>query len=178
LPRDVRVARVTFTPDGKYLVASSGPVVSVWEWPALKLARTVELPKPGKSVLANPPENSENHCDAAAVSPDGKWLLTVAHRYWYRERDGMRYGSASDGIVDLWDFTTGKYVRRLVEGQGTFQSGMFTADGRFVLIGAGGTIPAHGGRGEEEFTGELNLLDPAAGRWVRTFDVPPPAESV
>jgi hypothetical protein len=94
------------------------------------------------------------------------------------ERDGFRYGYASDGVADLWDFATGKYVRRLADSERTFRSGTFTADGRFMLVGAAGTIPAHGGRGSESFSGEMNLLDPAAGRWVRSFEVPPTAETV
>src|SRR5262249_33139751 len=60
----------------------------------------------------------------------------------------------------------------------TFRSGLFTADGRFILIGGAGTIPAHEGRGEEIFEGEMNLLDPVAGRRVRGFEVPAQAETV
>src|SRR5581483_7822595 len=71
-----------------------------------------------------------------------------------------------------------KRVRRLAESRATFSSATFTPDGRVVLVGAGGTIPAEGDRPAEEFAGELNLLDPAAGRWVRGFEVPPPAPSV
>ena len=43
-----------------------------------------------------------------------------------------------------------------------------------MLLGAPGTIPAHGDRPAEEFTGDVNLLttllDPVAGRRVRGFD--------
>jgi RNA polymerase sigma factor (sigma-70 family) len=178
LPADVKFEYLTFTPDGKHLVAASGPKVTVWEWPALKLARTIELPKPDKTVLANPPEDSETRCRCVAVSPDGKWLVSVAYRYWFRERDGLRLGSASDGVADVWEFATGKRVRRLAEANGTFRTGTFTADGKFVLIGSGGTIPGDDDRGSVEFGGEMNLFDAVAGRHVRGFDVPPMPDTV
>ncbi|HEV3437655.1 MAG TPA: WD40 repeat domain-containing protein [Gemmata sp.] len=178
LPDDAKFATLSFTPNGKHLVAASGPKVTIWEWPGLKLVRTIDLPKPGKSVLANPPENSENRCQVAAVSADGKWLVTVAHRFWTRERDGLSFTYGADGVADVWEFATGKYVRRLAESKGTFRTGTFTADGRFLLIGAGGTIPDQDGGEGEAFAGEINLLDPVAGRWVRSFEVPPVAEHV
>ena len=37
-------------------------------------------------------------------------------------------------MTDLWDLTTGKRVHRLAEGQSTFRSATYTADGRLVLI--------------------------------------------
>jgi len=108
------------------------------------------------------------------VSPDRHWLVTVAHRSWYREEKGLKFENWRDGVVDLWDLARGKRVRRLVESEGTFRSATFTADGRVVLFGGGGTIPAEGGRAAEEFKGEIALLDPIAARWVRSFTPPPP----
>jgi hypothetical protein len=81
-----------------------------------------------------------NWYQAAAVSPDGKWLVSIR-----------------DGVVDVWDFATGERVRRLVESRYIFRGGTFTADGRFLLLGAPGTIPAHGDRPAEELTGDVNL---------------------
>jgi RNA polymerase sigma factor (sigma-70 family) len=178
LPSEAKCEQLSFTPDGKHLIASSGPKVTIWEWPALKLARSIDLPKPDKKALPDPPGNAENQCQVAAVSPDARWLVTIAHCYWYRERDGLRYGYASHGVVDVWDFATGKRLRRLAESQGTFRTGTFTADGRFVLIGAGGTIIQMDGSEGETFQGETTLLDPIAGRVVRSFDVPPIPERV
>jgi WD40 repeat protein len=170
LPGDMKFQSFSFTPDGKHMVAASGPKVTIWEWPALKLIRTIELPKPAKA----PP--GEAFCDGAAVSPDGKWLVTVAHRYWYREADGLRYGYAAEGVADVWDFATGKRLRRLADSGTTFRTGNFTADGRFMLIGGAGTIPAPDGRQPEPFAGEMNLFDPVVGRHLRTFDVPAASE--
>jgi WD40 repeat protein len=171
LPRDKKVGALAFTPDGRHLLSASGPHISIWDWPGLKLTRTIELPKPAK-------QPGENACQSLAVSPDGRWLVTVAMRSWYREEKGLRFGYGADGVADLWDLKTGKRVRRLVEGQGTFRSATFTADGRLVLTGGGGTIPAEGGRAAAEFKGEINLLDPLAARWLRPFTPPPPTPGV
>jgi hypothetical protein len=127
----------------------------------------LELPKPAKAP-------GESACDAVAVAPDGRWLVTVAHRSWHREERGLRFGYGADGVADVWDLATGRRVHRLADSQGTYRAATFTADGRVVLVGAGGTIPAEGGRAAQEFGGEMNLLDPVAARWVRTFTPPPP----
>jgi WD40 repeat protein len=165
-------ASVLFTPDGRHLIAAAGPQLTIYDWPGLKPVRTIELPKPAK-------QPGENACQTTSISPDGRWLVTVAMRYWFREADGLRFGYAADGVVDVWEFATGKRVRRLAEGQPTtFSSGTFTADGRLVLVGGRGVIPAQDGRAEEEFNGEMNLLDPIAGRRVRGFEVPPPPSGI
>ncbi|MDY3556003.1 sigma-70 family RNA polymerase sigma factor [Gemmata sp. JC717] len=171
LPADAKGEHLSFTPDGKHLIAAIGPKVTVLEWPALKVVRTIDLPKPGTRAEPNPPEG-ESQCDSVAVSPDGKWLVTVAHRHWQRERDSLRYGYAADSVADVWDLGTGKRVRRLAEGSGSFRSGMFTADGLFVLIGSGGIIVQPDGAEGESFTSEMTLFDPIAGRVVRGFEVP------
>jgi RNA polymerase sigma factor (sigma-70 family) len=166
LPREVQCDALSFTPGGRQVIVASGPHVSVLDWPGLKLARRIELPKPAKTP-------GENACRSVTVSPDGRWLVTVAERYWYREESGLRFGYAADGVADVWDLTTGRRAHRLAESQGTFRSATFTADGRVVLVGAGGTIPAEGGRAAQEFQGEMNLLDPVAARWVRSFKPAP-----
>jgi RNA polymerase sigma factor (sigma-70 family) len=171
LPDDVKFEHCTFTPDGKKLIAAAGPKVTIWEWPAMKLVRTLDLPKPSKD-RPDAPDNNENRCRNLAVSPDGKWLVTMTQREWYRDHEWGRSNSIADGVVDVWELSTGKRVRRLAESGSTFRSGMFTPDGQFILIGVGGIIPADEERGEQEFTGEINLFDPIAGRHVRGFEVP------
>jgi RNA polymerase sigma factor (sigma-70 family) len=171
LPRQ-KVGALAFTPDGKQFVSASGAHVSVWEWPALKLVRTIELPKPVKSP-------GENECESLAISPDGRWLATVAHRSWYREEKGLRFGYGADGVVDLWDLTTGKRVRRLADGPNVFRTAAFTADGRLVLMGGGGnSIPAEGKRPAQKLQEEISLIDPLAARLVRGFSSPPTPANV
>jgi WD40 repeat protein len=158
---------LTFTPDGKRLIVASGPQISVLDWPGMNRVLALEIPKPVK-------EPGENACASLTVSPDGRWLVTSAMRYWFREEKGLRYSYAADGVVDVWDLATGKLVRRLAESEATFTSVTFTADCRLILVGTVGTIPAEEGRPAEEFKGEVCLLDPIAARWVRSFTQPPP----
>jgi RNA polymerase sigma factor (sigma-70 family) len=166
LPPGVKIGALSFTPDGRRLIVASGPRVSLLDWPGMKLQRTFELPRPAK-------QPGETSCRSVTVSPDGHWLVTVAVRYV----SGSDY--EADGVVDVWDLTTGEHTRRLAEAQFVFGSATFTADGRVVLVGGGetmpGTIPAEGGLPAEEFKGEMALLDPVAARWVRSFtNVPLP----
>jgi WD40 repeat protein len=170
LPDDVKFEHCTFTPDGKNLVAGSGQKATIWEWPAMKLVRTIDLPKPSMD-RPDVPDNKQNRCRFVAVSPDGKWLVTITQLEWYREHESFRSSGIADGVVDVWEFSTGKRVRRLAESGSTFRSGVFTPDGQFILIGGGGTIPADEQGGEQEFTGEINLFDPIAGRHMRSFEV-------
>jgi RNA polymerase sigma factor (sigma-70 family) len=161
LPPDVKIGALSFTSDGRRLIVASGSRVSILDWPGLKLQRTIELPGPAK-------QPGETSCRSVTVSLDGHWLVTVAVRVFGS-------GSEADGVVDVWDLTTGKRTRRLAESPFTLGSATFTADGRVVLVGSGGTIPAEGGRPAQEFQGEMALLDPVAARWVRSFsDVPLP----
>lgn len=171
LPADTKGEQLSFTPDGRHLIAAAGPKVTVLEWPALKVARSIDLPKPGTRAVPKP-DGGENRCDVAAVSPDGKWLVTVAHRYWVKERDGHQFGYAADGVADLWELATGKRVRRLAEAQGVFRSGTFTADGQFVLIGSGGIVVRPDGTEGESFKSDITLLDPITGRVVQGFREP------
>jgi WD40 repeat protein len=95
LKSEVKIDNFSFTPDGKHLVAASGPKVTIWDWPTMKLIRTIDMPKPVQRD--DFPENCENHCQVVNVSPDGKWLVSVAVRSCTTDRDGLRYTSMADG---------------------------------------------------------------------------------
>jgi RNA polymerase sigma factor (sigma-70 family) len=165
LPPGIKVGTLAFAPGGRLLLAASEARVSVWDWPALRLVRMFELPRPA----AQP---GQNVCRCLAVSPDCRWLVSVAERYWYREANGLRYGYVADGVVDLWDLATGKRVRRLAQAPHCYRSATFTTDGRLVLAPGAGVIPAEGDRPAQDLKGPMDLLDPLAPRWVRSFANP------
>jgi hypothetical protein len=91
--------------DGKTLPALSANRVRLLDWPAARVRRTVRL---------LPPQNQPGsaHGDAADISPDGRWLITLAHR------EGLNVEFAADNVLDLWNAATGEHVRRLLASPG------------------------------------------------------------
>jgi WD40 repeat protein len=98
LPDRLRFGAFTFTPDGRRLITASGPRVTVLDWPVLKVRRSFDLPKPDK-------QPKEYECLRLAVSPDSRWLATVAERSGWRAENPP---SPAGGVIDLWDLGTGQ----------------------------------------------------------------------
>lgn len=165
LPDGLRAGALAFTPDGRRLVTASGPRVTVLDWPQRKVRHSFDLPKPDK-------QPAEYECQRLAVSPDSRWLVTVAERSGWRSE---KPPSPAGGVVDLWDLGTGQRIRRLAEWLSCdpyFRPGtmaMFTSDGQVVLAPGTGTVPAQGGRPEQPSQGGAALLDPLTPRWVQSF---------
>jgi WD40 repeat protein len=161
LPPDIPCDWMRCGADGKSLVALSGDKVTLLDWPVPKVRRTVTL---------LPPERKPGtaHADAADISPDGRWLITLAHCAWYREDRGMRFGYGADSVLDLWNAGTGQHVRRVLAGKGVCRSVMYTADGSVILVGGGGTLKRIGGE-STQVRGNLNLLEPLTGRVKHGF---------
>src|SRR5262245_3619775 len=164
LPAGLKADRVDCSSDGKTLLAGHTGAVTLLDWPSGKLRRRFTLPDP----LQKP---GEPWCDAAALSPDGRWLATLAHRYWYRDDRGMRFGYAADGVLDLWNAATGERVHRLVDGGPTGRNLFFTATGD-LLCDLRGKLHAFGGDAEVELQGAFNLIDPLTGRLKTSFEPP------
>jgi WD40 repeat protein len=170
LPDGLRFGALAFTPDGRQLVTASGPRVTVLDWPRMKVRLSFDMPKPDKQPPDKQPKDYE--CLRLAVSPDGRWLATVAERSGWRAENPP---SPAGGVVDLWDLGTGQHIRRLAEWRQLawyFQPATmaaFTADGQVVLAPGTGTVPAQPGRPEQPSGGAAALLDPLTPRWVRSF---------
>ncbi len=163
LPSGIKGGRLLFSPNGRQLIVALGAQVFVLNWPGLKVDRLIELPKPEK-------QPGETDCRFLTVSSDSRWLITVAYRSTFSEREGHRFQSVADGVGDLWDLSTGKRVRRLVEGKNTISTASFTPDDRVLLTDSlDHTIPAENGRPAQEFSGVIAMLDPFAPRWIRSF---------
>jgi RNA polymerase sigma factor (sigma-70 family) len=165
LPDGLRFGALAFTPDGRRLVTASGPRVTVLDWPQMKVRRSFDLPKPDK-------QPKEYECQRFAVSPDGRWLVTLAERTGWRSENPP---SPAGGVADLWDLGTGQRIRRLAEWTQLawhFQPATmatFTADGRVMVAPGTGTIPAQGDRPAQPSTGGVALLDPLTPRWLQSF---------
>jgi WD40 repeat protein len=161
-PKPFEFSGLQFTPDAKTIVAHDSDKLSAWEWPSGKRLWRADMPAPA----AQP---GVNHIDSISISPDGRQFITVAHRSWYREEKGLKFGFGADGVVDLWDTATGKHIRRLVEARSTFRPGIYAADGSYIHSG-GGTLPCDLRGGSASVTrAPLCLIDPLTGRLLREF---------
>ena len=164
LAAEVKAGLANFAADGKTLLVWHTNSVTLLDWPSGKLRRRFTLPEPAQKP-------GEASCDAVTISPDGHWLASMAHRFWYREERGMRFGYGADGVLDLWNATTGEHVHRLVDGGGTGRAAIFTADGELLFEGGGKLHPRDGD--EIPLVGELHLIDPLTGRLQRSFEPAP-----
>ena len=164
LPSDLACDSIRFGADGKTLIALAADKISLLDWPTAKARRTVTLPPPEKKP-------GDAHADAADISPDGRWLITLAHRSRQRQERGMNFGFESDSVLDLWNAATGEHVRRLLASQGVGHSVLYTAHGDVVLAGSG-TLKGVAGD-NTELGGQLNLIDPLTGRLKHTFTAAP-----
>src|SRR5262249_44983886 len=141
------------------------PRITVLDWPQLKVRRSFDLPKPDK-------QSKEYECLRLAVSPDSRWLATVAERSGWRAGDPA---APAGGAVRLWDLGTGPPSRRLAEvnplawHDHAATGAACPADGQLVVAPGTGTVPALGGRPAQPSAGGAALLDPLTPRWVRSY---------
>jgi WD40 repeat protein len=124
---------VAFTRDGKYVMgATSGSLVYLWD---------VET---GAEVRRF--RSDARWLDTAALSPDGKYLLTGSGR-----------------IVWLWDVKSGAKLRRFTFDADHIPSAAFSPDGKRVVIGGVGEV-SDSARVLEVATGrELRRIEDASG---------------
>jgi WD40 repeat protein len=161
-PKSLPATGFRFSPDGKSLITYHDDKLAAWAWPGGTKLWTADMPTPIK-------QPGINHVQSVSFSPDGRQFVTVAERSWYREEKGLRFGYAADGVVDVWDAASGKRLRRLVESQGCFRPGMYSADGLYIHSG-GGTFPDDIRGGTPHTTrAQLCAIDPLTGRLVREF---------
>jgi WD40 repeat protein len=161
LPSDLVCQKLHFAMDGSTLLVQNEDKITLLAWPSGKTRCTVTLRPPAK-------QHGTAHCDTADLSPDGRWLVTLAHRSFYRDERGLRLGFGSDSVLDLWNAATGEHVRRLAEGQGVARGALFTAEGDVVLAGGAGAR-VNGIDGDVTLSGTLHLIDPLTGRLKRAF---------
>src|SRR5262249_14599529 len=113
-----------FSPDEKILVTANEGEVSIWEWPAGRLAHRLEL-------RANEDNPGKTNCNGLELSSDGRQLVTLCCP---AQVGGPPTGNER-AAVDLWDVATGKRLRRLrSSATNGFQDVAFTPDGAGLLL--------------------------------------------
>jgi len=100
-----------FTPDGRYILAESGPVFYLWD------ART------GKELRAF--QGHESVINAVAVSPDGRLAVTAG--------GAIHLGSGGDDSVRLWDLATGMELQKFSGHSSNVLLAAFGKDGSRVV---------------------------------------------
>ena len=115
---------VAFSPDGSTLAAA--PATSSGSLRVWSVATHRELPEPGR-------RNGRDHLDR--LSPDGR-LLAVGELIPPYSRNGRPLAPADlAAVIDLWDLTTYRMVRRLGGLTGPIWSLDFSDDGRLLASG-------------------------------------------
>ncbi len=93
----------SFSPDGRYFVATAGLAAQIWSVENRALVRTLE----GQTKMVT----------SARFSPDSRYIVTT---YW-------------DGATKIWDAATDKEIRPLIGHTFWVWRAAFSRDGRFIV---------------------------------------------
>jgi WD40 repeat protein len=144
-----------FSVDGQSLITSGKGIVTLWDWPAGRPRRTIELQVPPDTSV------EEIRCSAASLSPDGRVLITNSERHVQRMVDGVLHGGVRFLATELWDATTGQRLHRL-ENSPWYGKHAFSRDGRFFVLSGNGGLK----------TEALALWDVGTGALHKAFEAP------
>jgi WD40 repeat protein len=121
-----------FAADGKTLITADRGLVSLWDWPAGRVRRTIELP-------AQPHKPEEMYCLSAALSPDGRLLVTSSQRHYTTKSGEYIQTNSLFVATEFWDVATGGRLARLGSQDVWNALVAFTPDGR-SLVTAGDSL--------------------------------------
>jgi len=171
------VSTVAFSPDGKRIASASNREVKLWDANTGKEILNYAVRGTNVYGLAFSPDGQTL---AVGISRDVKLLETATGKelLWIRNAphflfrmsfspDGSRLAAASGmmgdkpGDVHIWDPKTGKEVMTLGGHAEAVLHVAYSADGKYLLTGTGGTSGTR--------PGQVRLWEVATGRMVRTL---------
>jgi WD40 repeat protein len=146
---------LAFTPDGANLVVGSGSsaTISIWRVKDGQLLRRIER-------AHGEPRATEASLTSAAVTPDGRHILSGGESTMPIAQTTIKYGARNVAVSELrlWEFESGTRLKDLqsgdVNGRGYVA---LSRDGRHLAVG--------------DF-GMLRILDAATGRLEQTIALP------
>jgi WD40 repeat protein len=137
----VWITAVAFSPDGRFVLASSRSDTTVYLWEVAT----------GREVRRFAEHNGS--INGVAFSPDGRFVLTL---------EGQRKGAALSLIIHFWDVATGREVRRLEEAiTGIIENAIVASSERFIVVESSV---------DEPWATRLRLLDLATGHEVQRIE--------
>ncbi|HEY7308763.1 MAG TPA: sigma-70 family RNA polymerase sigma factor [Gemmataceae bacterium] len=133
---------LTFTSDGKYLLAGTSPTVIRWE-----VAGGREV---GRYTLFEEGKEDPQHLLLLQLTEDGRTLLAVSQNLGQPRMPaaGSGYGSGVYGL-HAWDMRTGKRLRFLAftpKDDHLIAYGRFSPDGRWLVLPGGGILDTATGK--------------------------------
>jgi WD40 repeat protein len=188
------LATAAFSPDGKTLAVTSGPLgkpakqLRLWDVPEGRLKRVLPDQAGGVANLAWSPQgkvlaagdglgdvrlwNADTAEQAGLLRGHGQSLTSLAF-----SPDGrLLAGGSADGVVRVWDWPGGRERVVLRGHPGWAWSVAFSPDGRWLAAGCGAdpmSVPLRGepfaGSGLPRTDGEVRLWDVADGRQLGVF---------
>ena len=136
IPLGAQVRSISFTPDGKTLVAADDDAVTIWDLTARRLTRKLDgQPTP---------------VSASALSRDGATIATAAYRF-----------EPFAGIVMLWDRATGTSKATPANHPRAVNGLAFAPDGSYLALA---TSAAEAGKSAAEPPGVVLVIERPSGK--------------
>lgn len=145
------ITSLTFTNDGKHVVAGSQSGLQVYEWPTLSLKRTISVTSRNIHDLAFSPDNKWLAVGGGNPSAEGiieifSWQEGVSHKILKGHRDSVMSviwrdaSSLASGSMDreiiLWNLSDGSEIRRF-QGHSRGVSSLCFMQEKELLISTG-----------------------------------------
>jgi WD40 repeat protein len=154
-----------FSAEGRTLLTAEKGVVSLWDWPAGRLRRRIEL-------TAKDIKPEELFCRAATLSPDGRLLIVSVERHYTSKVGEFVQGNVTEVGTEIWEVAPGKRLMRLEAPAPWYAAHAFTPEGRFLILGGHSGVKPDPNNLDQKESSALGVWDPLTGKMRRAFATP------